>query len=68
VTAAASAGVYFMRGDIDPFVAAPVAAGVLFGAVFGSRLLGKLHGKWIRIVFVIVLMWISLEMLLKGVR
>jgi len=68
VTAAASAGVYFMRGDIDPFVAAPVAAGVLFGAVMGSRLLGRLHGKWIRIVFVIVLMWISLQMLLKGVR
>jgi len=27
VTAAASAGVYFARGDIDPFIAAPVAAG-----------------------------------------
>ena len=35
VTAAASAGVYFMRGDIDPFVAAPVAAGVLVGATGG---------------------------------
>jgi len=41
---------------------------VLFGAVMGSRLLGRLHGKWIRIVFVVVLMWISLQMLLKGVR
>jgi uncharacterized membrane protein YfcA len=68
VTAAASAGVYFARGDIDPFVAAPVAAGVLLGATAGSRLLGRLQGRSIRVVFVIVLLWVSLEMLWKGVR
>jgi len=66
VTAAASAGVYFARGDIDPFVAGPVATGVLIGAVGGSRLLGRLHSSLIRTVFVIVLLWVSLEMLLKG--
>ena len=68
VTAAASAGVYFARGDIDPFVAAPVASGVLLGATVGSHLLGKLQSRSIRIVFVIVLLWVSIEMLLKGVR
>ena len=68
VTAAASAGVYFSRGDIDPFVAAPVAAGVLLGATFGSRLLGKLTGKSIRSVFVLVLLWVSVQMFLKGLR
>jgi uncharacterized membrane protein YfcA len=68
VTAAASAGVYFSRGDIDPFVAAPVAAGVLLGATAGSRLLGRLQNNVIRIVFVIVLLWVSTEMLLKGIR
>ncbi len=31
VTAASSAGVYFSRGDVDPFVAGPVAAGVVLG-------------------------------------
>jgi uncharacterized membrane protein YfcA len=67
VTAAASAGVYFMRGDIVPFVAAPVAVGVLLGAVIGSRLLGQLHSATIRTVFVAVLLWVSLEMLLKGI-
>jgi len=40
VTAAASAGVYFARGDINPFIAAPVAAGVLVGAVGGSPIAG----------------------------
>ena len=36
VTAAASAGVYFARGDIRPLVAAPVALGVLIGAWGGA--------------------------------
>jgi uncharacterized membrane protein YfcA len=66
VTAAASAGVYFTRGDIDPFLAGPVAVGVLLGAAGGSRLLGRLHSRSIRIVFVIVLLWISAQMLWKG--
>jgi len=68
VTAAASAGVYFARGDIDPFIAAPVATGVLIGAVLGSRLLGRLQSATIRVVFVAVLLWVSAEMLLKGLR
>jgi uncharacterized protein len=68
VTAAASAGVYFSRGDIDPFVAAPVAAGVLLGSAVGSQLLGRLEGRRIRIAFVIVLLWVSVQMLWKGIR
>jgi uncharacterized membrane protein YfcA len=67
VTAAASAGVYFMRGDINPFIAAPVAAGVLCGATFGSRMLGRLESSTVRIIFVVVLLWISIQMLLKGI-
>jgi uncharacterized protein len=68
VTAAASAGVYFARGDIDPFVAAPVAVGVLLGAFGGSRLLGQVQSRVIRILFVIVLWWVSIEMLWKGIH
>jgi len=67
VTAAASAGVFFMRGDIDPFVAAPVATGVLVGATVGSRLLGRLDSSTIRIVFIAVLLFIAAQMMLKGV-
>jgi len=67
VTAAASAGVYFARGDINPFVAAPVAAGVLLGAIAGSQLLGRLKSSVVRGSFVIVLIWISLQMLWKGI-
>lgn len=68
VTAAASAGVYFARGDIDPFVAAPVAVGVLAGTVIGSRLLERIQSSTLRAIFVVVLLWVSAQMLLKGVR
>jgi uncharacterized membrane protein YfcA len=68
VTAAASAGVYYMRGEIDPFIAAPVAVGVLLGALGGSYLLPKLRSSTIRLVFVVVLLWISGEMLWEGIH
>jgi len=67
VTAAASAGVYFARGQIDPIIAAPVAAGVLLGATVGAKVLGRIASKTVRLVFVVVLVVISLEMLQKGV-
>ena len=66
VTAAASAAVYFARGQIDPIIAAPVAIGVLAGATVGARVLGRVTSKTVRLVFVVVLVIISLEMLQKG--
>lgn len=68
VTGAATAGVYFFRGDIDPFIAAPVAAGVLLGALGGSRVLPKLQNESIRRAFVVVLLWVSAQMFFKGMR
>lgn len=66
VTASASAGVYFARGDIDPFIASPVCLGVTLGAFVGSRYLTKLKSGWLRVLFVGVLLWVSFEMLRKG--
>lgn len=68
VTGAATAGVYFFRGDIDPFIAAPVAAGVLAGALIGSRVLPRLQNESIRRAFVVVLLWVSAQMFFKGVK
>ena len=68
VTAATSAAVYFMRGDVQPFVAAPVAVGVLLGAKLGSRLLGRLPNHVIRLAFVAVLLLSATQMLWKGLR
>lgn len=67
VTAAASAGVYFARGQIDPLIAAPVAAGVLAGSMFGAKVLGRITSARVRMIFVVVLVVISIEMLQRGV-
>jgi uncharacterized protein len=39
VTAAASGVAYFVRGDIDPAIAGPVALGSVIGSVLGARFL-----------------------------
>ncbi len=66
VTAAASAGIYFSRGDIPPLVAAPVALGILIGALSGARLLSHLSNKTLRFIFLPIIAISALEMILHG--
>jgi uncharacterized protein len=66
VTAAASAGIYLARGYINPFLAAPVALGVLLGSVVGTYLLMVLKGQVIRWLFIGVLVVLTIQMLLKA--
>jgi uncharacterized membrane protein YfcA len=66
VTAAASAGIYFSRGDVPPLIAGPVALGILLGAFIGTRLLRHLSNKAIRLIFIPVMAAIAIEMVLRG--
>jgi len=66
VTAAASAGIYLGRGDVDVRIAAPVALGVLAGALVGARLLGRLSNRHVRRIFVPVLAAVGIETILRG--
>lgn len=66
VTAAASAGIYFSRGDVNPLLAAPVALGVVLGAGLGSRLVPHLSNRVLRRLFVPVMLLIAAEMVLRG--
>lgn len=66
VTAAASAGIYFLRGDVPPLVAAPVALGVLLGAFLGTHLMTRLSNKALRFIFLPVIAVSALEMILHG--
>jgi uncharacterized membrane protein YfcA len=67
VTAAASAGVYFTRGDIDPFIAGPVAGGAVLGALAGSLMLNRVSPGRLRLAFVAVLLVVSFQMLHRGI-
>ncbi|HXX59917.1 MAG TPA: sulfite exporter TauE/SafE family protein [Candidatus Sulfotelmatobacter sp.] len=66
VTAAASAGIYLGRGDVDARLAAPVALGVLAGALLGSRILVRLRNQQVRLIFVPIMVVVALQMLARG--
>jgi len=66
VTAAASAGIYLHRGDVDPQIAAPVALGVLAGALVGARLLHRVSNRSVRLVFLPVLVAVGVETIGRG--
>jgi uncharacterized membrane protein YfcA len=66
VTAAASAGIYFARGDVQPLIAAPVALGILLGALIGARLLMYLSNKTLRLIFIPVMTVVAVQMVLRG--
>jgi uncharacterized protein len=66
VTAAASAGAYFMRGDITTAIAGPVALGSVVGSVLGARILMAVSNDRIRVLFVVVLVILSVQMVLSA--
>ena len=66
VTAAASAGIYFVRGDVNPVIVAPVALGILLGAFVGARLLTRARNPTVRKLFAIVLALAGAEMVLRA--
>jgi uncharacterized membrane protein YfcA len=68
VTAAASAGAYFMRGDILPEIAAPVAIGVMIGSFLGAHFMHKMKSQSIRSIFIVILIIIAIQMAIRGVR
>jgi uncharacterized membrane protein YfcA len=68
VTAAASAGVYFARGDIDPFIAGPTCLGVLAGSLVGARLMRHIRSSALRAAFTVILILVAIQMVIKGLR
>jgi uncharacterized protein len=70
VTAAASAGAYYMRGAIVPAIAGPVVLGSVIGALLGARLLVFISPNRLRLVFVAVLLLLAIQMAIAamGVR
>jgi hypothetical protein len=67
VTAAASAGAYFIRGAIVPDIAGPVALGSVVGALLGARLLVFVSPAKLRLVFVAVLFVLAVQMALAAI-
>ena len=66
ITAAASATIYFLRGDVHPLLTAPLMIGVVVGAAVGTRLLRRTPPTTIKILFAILLVFVALNMVFRG--
>lgn len=67
VTAAASASIYFLRGEVHPLLAAPLMIGVVAGAAVGTRLLRKTPPTTIKVLFAVLLIFVAVNMVFRGI-
>jgi uncharacterized membrane protein YfcA len=65
ITAAASAVIYVIHGEVDPYIAGPTAIGVFLGASAGSRIAHRVDVRVLRFLFVAVLLYTAVQMLLR---
>ena len=68
VTATAGAFVYYARGEVDLLVSGATMIGVFVGAAVGSRILHLIKMEHLKKAFIIVLLYLSVEMLFKGLH
>ncbi|MEJ2008233.1 MAG: sulfite exporter TauE/SafE family protein [Acidobacteriota bacterium] len=68
ITAAASAGVYFGNGFIDPSLTMPVMLGVFLGAMIGARFLTGAKSRSLRMFFSVLVFLMAAEMIYNGLR
>lgn len=67
ITGAASAGIYFAHGYIDPELTFPIILGVLLGAFSGVKILHRANIKTLRLLFSIVICVMAVQMIYKGI-
>jgi uncharacterized membrane protein YfcA len=67
MTALAGVSVYLFSGLLNLTLMAPMAVGVTVGAVVGGRLLNRLHDRHLKILFFIIVIFLIIQMLYKGV-
>jgi uncharacterized protein len=66
VTAAASTGGYFIKGDILTELVTPIVFGTTLGSFIGAIILKKISGFLLRKIFVFVLLIVAFQMFWKG--
>jgi uncharacterized membrane protein YfcA len=68
VTATASAGAYLLYGHVRPEIACPMSIGIIVGSWIGARIMARLPAQLIRRVFVLILILVAFQMIMKGIR
>jgi uncharacterized membrane protein YfcA len=62
VTAAASAFLYYGRGEVRPALTAVVVLGVVAGSAYGSVVNRRIRGRHVRLVFAVLLVAVAVQM------
>lgn len=65
-TAAASAFLYYGRGEVRPALTAATVIGVVGGSVLGSALNRRVRGAHVQKVFAVLLMAVAVQMLYRA--
>ena len=68
VTAATGSSLYWVFGYIQPVMAGVTAIGVLIGAFIGSKILPKIRNVRLRMIFLAILIFLGIEMIVRGVE
>ncbi len=66
VTAAASAFLYYGRGEVEPALTAAIVLGVLVGSRGGMALTARVSGPFIRRLFAVLLVVVAVQMLIRA--
>jgi uncharacterized membrane protein YfcA len=67
MTALAGVSVYLFSGLLNLTLMAPMAVGVTAGAVVGGRVLHRIRDRYLRILFLAIVIMLIIQMLYKGV-
>lgn len=67
MTALAGVSVYLFSGLLNLTLMVPMAVGATIGSVIGGRILNKISDKVLRILFFVIVVYLIIQMLYKGV-
>ncbi len=65
VTAAASAFIYYGRGDVAWWITAPVAVGIFAGTRTGTLILRRVPSRWLMSAFALVALYFAARMIFR---
>lgn len=65
VTGAASAYIYYLRGDINVLYAAPIVSGVFAGSLIGAKLAPKVRATYVLWLFVVITVYVAIQMSIR---
>lgn len=67
ITVATSTLVFTVRGDVDPYIAVPLVAGIILGAQQGAKLMPRVPEKALKVVFSLLLIYFAVKFISMGV-